>query len=147
MGEVHRRKALLYYSADERFLMWRWKTFLSPPSGCWHAGHSSSLQLPVVTLCMDSICAFNLECNNVQKWKVKEEEELRNTTAMPQIRGNSNMNSVQVNQQCRFYLCSVTTAGQGYGWSGAFCGDTRHKVEHILDGTVRSHLNKIKYHT
>lgn len=81
MGEVHRRKPLLYYSADEMFLMSRWKTFLSPLSGCWHAGHSSSLQLLVVTLCMDSICAFNLEYNNVQKWKVKE-AELRNTTVL-----------------------------------------------------------------
>ncbi len=58
MGAVHIPNLLLYSSALELYLILRWKTFLSPMSGCQRAGCSSSSRLPVTALCIAWIEAF-----------------------------------------------------------------------------------------
>lgn len=135
-----------HFCTTARFLMSRWKTFLSPVSGCWHAGHSSSLQLPVVTLCTDSICAFNLECNNVQKWKVelKEEPSLtyqENDSSVGTAFWKSEEILIQIvdiwiNNGSFFHLNLITTLGQGYAEYEAVYGDTGHQVEYTLVRTT-----------
>lgn len=58
MGAVHIPNLLLYCSAQELFLISRWKTFLSPMSGCQRAGCSSSSRLPMMALSRAWIEAF-----------------------------------------------------------------------------------------
>lgn len=72
MGAVHIPNLLLYCSAQELFLISRWKTFLSPMSGCQRAGCSSSSRLPMMALSRAWIEAFIFQLNNVMNVNVLE---------------------------------------------------------------------------
>lgn len=66
---THPQPAFVLQRSRAFFFISRWKTFLSPMSGCQRAGCSSSSRLPVMALCIAWIEAFSF---SAEQWDKRE---------------------------------------------------------------------------